>query len=141
MKKILFDKNPDGSVTFTREDMEIITQEYNDKQSILKMLIGNAYDELINDLKKRITDVAEFAYSDENDAVDFSVGNDFDDASQSSHYFFRVSVALWGEKLNQKLLYEKGEQIGEWTCLEASSHRFEFMLFTTKEVWLQTNSL
>ena len=34
--KILTDRNPDGSVTYSQEDMEIISEEYQDEQNFIK---------------------------------------------------------------------------------------------------------
>ena len=67
--KILTDRNPDGSVTYSPEDMEIITNEYLDEQNFIKDYLGESYNMLLDEIKKRIDGIAEFAYNDEEQAI------------------------------------------------------------------------
>ena len=50
--KILTDCNPDGSVTYSQEDMEIITNEYQDEQNFIKDYLGESYNILLDEVKK-----------------------------------------------------------------------------------------
>ena len=59
--KMLFDRNPDGSVTYTPEDMEKITEENDFEQAAHQILLGDAFNKLLDEIEKRIDGVAEFA--------------------------------------------------------------------------------
>ena len=127
--KILTDRNPDGSVTYSPEDMEIISEEYQDEQNFIKDYIGESYNILLDEIKKRIDGIAEFAYNDEDIAVHLDSGNIDDDK-----YFVRIYISLWGEALNQHQVCQCGEKIGEWTCSqETTSHRLVFTHDADKE--------
>jgi hypothetical protein len=69
MYKILTDCNSDGSVSYSREDMEIIADEHQFEQNFIKEYLGESYDTLLNEIRKRITGIADFAYNDENEAA------------------------------------------------------------------------
>ena len=121
--KILTDRNPDGSVTYSPEDMEIITNEYLDEQNFIKDYLGESYNILLAEIRKRITGIAEFAYNDEDSG---NIGDD--------KYFVRIYISLWGEALNQHQVCQCGEKIGEWTCSqETTSHRLVFTHDANKE--------
>ena len=129
--KFLTDRNPDGSVTYSQEDMEIIADEYQDEQNFIKDYLGESYNILLVEIRKRITGIAEFAYNDEDRAVHLMAdsGNIGDDK-----YFVRIYISLWGEALNQHQVCQCGEKIGEWTCSqETTSHRLVFTHDADKE--------
>ncbi len=124
MYKFLTDRNPDGSVSYSQEDMEIITDEHQFEQNFIKEYLGESYDVLLNEIRKRIVGIAEFAYNDENDAVHLMA-----DSGEvgSDKYFVRIYISLWGEALNQHQVCKCGEKIEEWTCSqETTSHRLVF---------------
>ena len=134
LAKMLFDRNPDESVTYDREDWEIITREYNENQSKLKELIGTAYDELLNNVKSRMDGIANFADGNEEEAVSFHLDSKHDFTNPVQN-FLQLSISLWGEKLNDvQTLYAKDEQVGEWICSISTSHRFAFTMPITKKL-------
>ena len=101
------------------------------KQNFIKEYIAETYDALLNEIRKRITGIAEFAYNDEDRAVHLMAdsGNIGDDK-----YFVRIYISLWGEALNQHQVCQCGEKIGEWTCSqETTSHRLVFTHDADKE--------
>ena len=129
--KILTDRNPDGSVTYSPEDMEIIAEEYQDEQNFIKDYIGESYNILLDEIKKRIAGIAEFAYNDEDQAVHLQAASG---SIWEEKYFVRISISLWGEALNQHQVCKCGEKIGEWTCDQATtSHNLVFTLDVDKE--------
>ena len=129
LNKMLFDRNPDGSVSYSMEDMEIITEEDNNAQAALRDLILQDYTVLLEEIRKRIDGIARFAYDDEKQAVRISFDHSYSGSSCAV-----VLVDLWGEKLEETQLFEKDEIIGNWTCSDASSHRFYFHLPVTEEI-------
>ena len=134
--KMLFDRNPDGSVSYSVEDMEIITEEDNNAQVALRNLILQDYTVLLEEIRRRIAGIATFAYDDEKKAIRISL-----DHSYSAPSCAVVLVDLWGEKLEETQLFEKDEVIGNWTCSDASSHRFYFHLPVTKEISRQASQI
>ena len=129
--KILTNRNPDGSVTYSQEDMEIITNEYLDEQNFIKDYLGESYNMLLDEIKRRIAGIAEFAYNDEDQAVHLQAdcGSIWEEK-----YFVRIDIRLWGEALNQYPVCKCGEKIGEWTCDQATtSHNLVFTLDVDKE--------
>ena len=139
MYKFLTDRNPDGSVSYSQEDMEIIADEHQFEQNFIKEYIAEAHDILLNEIRKRIVGIAEFAYNDENRAVHLMVdsGKIGDD-----RYFVRVSICLWGETLNQYPVCQCGEKIGDWVCDQATtSHTMVFTLDVDKEFVFKARAL
>ena len=129
--KFLTDRNPDGSVTYSQEDMEIITNEYQDEQNFIKDYLGESYNILLDEIKKRIDGIAEFAYNDEDQAIHLQTGSG---DIWEEKYFIRITISLWGELLNQHQICKCGEKIGEWTCDQATtSHNLVFTLDVDKE--------
>ena len=129
--KMLTDRNPDGSVTYSEEDMEIIAEEYQDEQNFIKDYIGESYNILLDEIKKRIDGIAKFAYNDESRAVHLQAASG---SVREEKYFVRISISLWGEALNQYPVCKCGEKIGEWTCDQATtSHNLVFTLDVDKE--------
>ena len=139
MYKFLTDRNPDGSVTFSPEDMEIITNEYQDEQNFIKDYLGESYNMLLDEIKKRIDGIAEFAYNDEDQAVHLQAASG---SIWEEKYFVGISISLWGEALNQHQVCKCGEKIGEWTCDQATtSHNLVFTLDVDKEFVFEVHSL
>ena len=137
--KILTDRNPDGSVTYSQEDMEIIAEEYQDEQNFIKDYIGESYNILLDEIKKRIAGIAEFAYNDEDQAVHLQAASG---SIWEEKYFVRISISLWGEALNQHQVCKCGEKIGEWTCDQATtSHNLVFTQAVDKEFVFKVISL
>ena len=137
--KMLTDRNPDGSVTYSQEDMEIIAEEYQDEQNFIKDYIGESYNILLDEIKKRIDGIAEFAYNDEDQAVHLQAASG---SIWEEKYFVRISISLWGETLNQNPVCKCGEKIGEWTCDQATtSHNLVFTLDVDKEFVFKVISL
>ena len=139
MYKFLTDRNPDGSVSYSQEDMEIIADEHQFEQNFIKEYIAEAYDVLLNEIRKRIVGIAEFAYNDENEAVHLMVdsGEMGDD-----RYFVRISISLWGEALNQHQVCQCGEKIADWVCDQATtSHTMVFTLDVDKEFVFKVQAL
>lgn len=134
--KMLFDKNPDGSVTYSMEDLEVITQEDNKQQADLRELILQDYTVLLEEIRKRIIGIATFADNNEKTAV--RILYEYDNSNTPCAV---VSIYLWGEKLNDALLFVKEEKIGNWTCSEASSHNFNFSLPVTKDIYRQASHI
>ena len=134
--KMLFDRNPDGSVSYSMEDMEIITEEDNKQQAALRSLIMPDYTVLLEEVRKRIDGIARFAYDDEKQAVRISFDHSYSGSSCAV-----ALVDLWGEKLEETQLFEKDEVIGNWTCSDASSHRFYFHLPVTNEISRQASQI
>ena len=127
--KLLFDRNPDGSVSYSMEDMEIITEEDNNAQAALRDLILQDYIILLDEIRKRMTGIAKFAYDDEKQAVRISFENNYSEGSCAV-----VLVYLWGEKLEENQLFKTNDKVGNWTCSDASSHTFYFHLPVTEEI-------
>ena len=126
--KMLFDRNPDGSVTYTPEDMEKITEENDFEQAAHQILLGDAFNKLLDEIEKRIDGVAEFAHGDRNHAswVDY----DYADERNAPYGIASIRIDLWGEKLNQIRLCQEGEIIENWRFSEKSdSHT---LIFTRK---------
>ena len=137
--KFLTDRNPDGSVTYSEEDMEIIADEYQDEQSFIKDYLGESYDILLAEIKKRIDGIAKFAYNDESRAVHLQAASG---SVTEEKYFVRISISLWGEALNQHSVCECGEKIGEWVCDRATtSHTLVFTQDADKEFVFKVTSL
>ena len=137
--KFLTDRNPDGSVTYSEEDMEIIADEYQDEQSFIKDYLGESYDILLAEIKKRIDGIAKFAYNDESRAVHLQTasGN-----IREEKYFVRISIRLWGELLNQHPVCKCGEKIGGWICDQSTtSHNLVFTMDVDKEFVFKAISL
>ena len=59
MYKFLTDRNPDGSVTYSQEDMEIITDEHQFEQNFIKDYLGEAYGILLNEIRNKLNDLIE----------------------------------------------------------------------------------
>ena len=59
--KFLTDRNPDGSVTYSQEDMKIIADEYQDEKNFIKDYLGESYNILLAEIRERITGIADFA--------------------------------------------------------------------------------
>lgn len=127
--KMLFDRNPDGSVSYSMEDMEIITDEDNKQQAAFRNLIMPDYTVLLEEIRKRMTGIAKFAYDDEKQAVRISFENNYSEGSCAV-----VLVYLWGEKLEENQLFKTNDKVGNWTCSDASSHTFYFHLPVTEEI-------
>ena len=137
--KILTDRNPDGSVTYSQEDMEIIAEEYQDEQNFIKDYIGESYNILLDEIKKRIAGIAEFAYNDEDQAVHLQAASG---SIWEEKYFVRISISLWGETLNQNPVCKCGEKIGAWICDQSTdSHRLVFTQDVDKEFVFKVISL
>ena len=136
LNKMLFDRNPDGSVSYSREDMEIITEEDNNAQAALRDLILQDYTVLLEEIRKRIDGIARFAYDDEKQAVRISLDHNYSGSS-----CVVVLVDLWGEKTDETQLFEKDEQIGNWTCSVENGHRFYFYLPVSKEISCQASQI
>ena len=137
--KILTDRNPDGSVTYSQEDMEIITDEHQFEQNFIKDYLGEAYGILLNEIRKRIVGIAKFAYNDENRAVHLMVGSG---RMRDERYFVRISISLWGELLNQHQVCQCGEKIADWVCDQATtSHTMVFTLDVDKEFVFKVQAL
>ena len=137
--KILTDRNPDGSVTYSQEDMEIIAEEYQDEQNFIKDYIGESYNILLDEIKKRIDGIAEFAYNDEDQAVHLQAASG---SIWEEKYFVRISISLWGEALNQHQVCKCGEKIGAWICDQSTdSHRLVFTQDVDKEFVFKVISL
>ena len=139
MYKFLTDRNPDGSVSYSQEDMEIISEEYQFEQNFIKEYIAEAYDILLNEIRKRIVGIAEFAYNDEEQAVHLETdcGRFRDD-----RFFVRISISLWGELLNQHQVCQCGEKIADWVCDQATtSHTMVFTLDVDKEFVFKVRAL
>ena len=137
--KMLTDRNPDGSVTYSAEDMEIIAEEYQDEQNFIKDYIGESYNILLGEIKKRIDGIAEFAYNDENDAVHLMVDSG---RFRDDRFFVRISISLWGELLNQHQVCQCGEKIADWVCDQATtSHTMVFTLDVDKEFVFKVHAL
>ena len=129
--KILTDRNPDGSITYSPDDMEIITNEYQDEQNFIKDYLGESYNILLDEIKKRIDGIAEFAYNDEDQAIHLQTGSG---DTREEKYFIRITISLWGELLNQHQICKCGEKIGAWICDQSTdSHRLVFMQDVDKE--------
>lgn len=154
--KILFDSNPDGSITYTQEDIKIINEEREKERLELINLIYKDYSILLNEIRKRIVGVAKFPHNDEATGVDlfFQSANilhgkgyvDCHGKSQCENEEVepptcRLSVSLWGEKLNAIHLFEKGEQIGNWICSEANTHSFVFVMPVSEDVSRQASQI
>ena len=139
MYKFLTDRNPDGSVTYSQEDMEIITDEHQFEQNFIKDYLGEAYGILLNEIRKRIVGIAKFAYNNENRAVHLMVDSG---KMRDERYFVRISISLWGEALNQHPVCQCGEKIGDWVCDQATtSHTKVFTLDIDNEFALKARSL
>ena len=137
--KTLTDRNPDGSVTYSQEDMEIISEEYQDEQNFIKDYLGESYNMLLDEIKKRIDGIAKFAYNDESRAVHLLAASG---SVREEKYFVRISISLWGEALNQHSVCECGEKIGEWVCDQATtSHNLVFTMDVDKEFVFKVTSL
>ena len=139
MYKFLTDRNPDGSVSYSQEDMEIIADEHQFEQNFIKDYLGEAYGILLNEIKKRIVGIAEFAYNDENEAVHLMA-----DSGElgSDKYFVRIYISLWGEALNQHQVCQCGEKIADWVCDQATtSHTMVFTLDVDKEFVFKVHAL
>ena len=137
--KILTDRNPDGSVTYSQEDMEIISEEYQFEQNFIKEYIAEAYDILLNEIRKRIVGIAEFAYNDEEQAVHLETDSG---RFRDDRFFVRISISLWGELLNQHQVCQCGEKIADWVCDQATtSHTMVFTLDVDKEFVFEVHSL
>lgn len=136
LNKMLSDRNPDGSVLFSVEDMEIITEEDNNAQVALRNLILQDYTVLLEEIRKRIDGIATFADNNENNAVRVSFDTDCNGTPCAV-----ILVDFWGEKLEETQLFEKDEVIGHWTCSDASSHRFYFHLPVTNEISRQASQI
>ncbi len=134
--KMLFDRNPDGSVSYSMEDMEIITDEDNKQQADIRELILQDYTVLLEEIRKRIIGIATFADNNEKTAVRISY--EYDNSNTPCAV---VSIYLWGEKLNDALLFAKEEKIGNWTVSESTSHRFNFLLPVTADISRQANQI
>ena len=129
--KFLTDRNPDGSVTYSQEDMEIITNEYQDEQNFIKDYLGESYNILLDEIKKRIDGIAEFAYNDEAQAVHLQTDSG---SIWDKKYFIRITISLWGELLNQHQICKCGEKIGAWICDQSTdSHCLVFTQDVDKE--------
>jgi len=126
--KMLFDRNPDGSITYTPEDMEKITEEYDHEQAVLQVFLGDSFNSLLDEIEKRITDIAEFAFGDRNHAS--RVEYDYADERDVPYGFATIRIDLWGENLDQKTICRDGEIINNWKFSEKSdSHT---LIFTRK---------
>lgn len=124
MYKILNDPNPDGSVSYSPEDMEIIADEQQFEQDFIKDYLGESYEVLLNEIRKRIVGIAKFAYNDENEAVHLMVDSG---KTRKDNDFVRIHISLWGEALNQHPVCQCGEKIGDWVCDQATtSHTLVF---------------
>ena len=138
--KMLFDRNPDGSVTYTPEDMEKITEENDFEQAALQILLGDTFNKLLDEIEKRIDGVAEFAYGDRNHAswVDY----DYVDERNAPYGIANISVGLWGEKLEQTNICQEGEVIEDWKLSEKSdSHTLIFIKKIPKELVVRAKKL
>lgn len=144
--KMLFDQNPDGSVSYSREDLEKITEEINSEQAAFKALLGDSFKILLEEIQKRIDGIAEFAYGDKNQAsqVYFNYAN----TASSPYDIATVHIYLWGDKLNQIKIFHDGEKIDLWEfSSQSTSHQ---LIFTRKvsndlatkasSLWLMFNS-
>ena len=139
MYKFLTDRNPDGSVSYSQEDMEIIADEHQFEQNFIKEYIAEAYDILLNEIRKRIVGIAEFAYNDEDQAVHLQAASG---SIWEEKYFVRISISLWGETLNQNPVCKCGEKIGAWICDQSTdSHRLVFTQDVDKEFVFKVISL
>jgi hypothetical protein len=139
MYKVLTDRNPDGSVSYSQEDMEIIADEHQFEQNFIKDYLGEAYGILLNEIRKRIVGIAEFAYNDENEAVHLMVDSG---KMGDGRYFVRISISLWGEALNQHQVCKCGEKIADWVCDQATtSHTMVFTLDVDKEFVFKVQAL
>ena len=99
-------------------------------------MILQDYTVLLEEIHKRIIGIATFADNNEKTAVRISYEYDSNNIPCAV-----VSIYLWGEKLNDALLFSKEEKIGNWTCSEATSHNFNFSLPVTKEIYRQANHI
>ena len=137
--KILTDRNPDGSVTYSQEDLEIITDEYWEEQNFIKDYLGESYNILLAEIRKRIDGIAEFAYNNEDQAVHLSTGTG---RFGEKKYFIMIHISLWGEKLEQYQVCNVGEVIDKWFCSsETNSHNLIFTQDVDREFFLKTASL
>lgn len=134
--KMLYDQNPDGSVTYTKNDMKIITEEFEAQQKQRAALLGDDYNSLIAEIESRIKGIA--TYADEDKASAVQVNFEYPDM-QSSDCIAKVSIWLWGEKLNQVRICHEGEMIGPWELSkESTSHDLIFTKKIPKEIIRQT---
>ena len=127
--KMLSDRNPDGSVSYLMEDMEIITEEDNNAQAALRDLILQDYTVLLEEIRKRIDGIATFADNNEKNAVRVSFDTDCNGTPCAV-----ILVDFWGEKLDESKPFEENDSIGNWTCFEVRNNRFYFRLPVTKEI-------
>ena len=137
--KMLTDRNPDGSVTYSDEDMDIIEDEYRFEQNFIRNRLGGAYDILLDEIKKRIAGLAEFAYNNEDEAVHFEArsGN-----FGENRYYISIHIHLWGEELEHHRVCRCGEQIGKWICSsETDSHNLFFTQDVDKEFIREVRTL
>ena len=134
--KMLSDRNPDGNVSYSMEDMEIITEEDNKQQGAFRNLIMPDYTVLLEEVRKRISGIATFAFNKETSATRISFQYNRNEPSYAI-----VLVELWGEKLNDVQLFAKDEKIGNWTVSESTSHRFNFLLPVATDVSRQANQI
>ena len=133
--KMLFERNPDGSVTLDQKDMEKITEEHESEQKYFASLLGDDFNLLITEIESRINGIATFAYNDEASAthINFSYENTL--FSASPRWIATVYIDLWGEKLNAVKICKDGERIGSWELSKDSdSHRLIFVKEIPKEI-------
>ena len=156
MYKMLYESNPDGSVTYTPEDIKIINEEREKDRLDLINLISKDYTIILKEIRKRMVGVAEFPHNDEASGVEFyfqsaplHFGRRYIDSNGISHCeneeaeppTCRLYVSLWGEKLNDIHLFEKGEKIGNWICVEAGTHRFDFVMPVSEDISRQASRI
>ena len=133
--KMLFERNPDGSVTFDQKDMEIITEEHESEQKEFASLLGDDFNLLMNEIESRIHGIATFADNDKASATHIYFGYEDALSSPSQCGIATVSIDLWGEKLNEVKICKDGERIGSWELSkESGSHRLIFIKEVPKEI-------
>ncbi len=156
MYKMLYESNPDGSVTYTPEDIQKINEERENDRLDLINLIFEDYTILLKELRRRMIRVAKFPHDDEATGVSLSFQSPplnlrgrYVDSNGKSHCIneeeepptCRLSVSLWGEKLNTIHLFEKDEKIGNWICAEANTHTFTFVMPVSEEISRQATRI
>ena len=129
--KMLFERNPDGSVNFDPKDMN----EHELEQKVFASLLGNDFNLLLAEIESRINGIATFADNDKASATQILF--EYKDAlsSPSPCWIATVSIDLWGEKLDEVNICKKGERIGSWELSkESGSHRLIFIKEVPKEI-------
>ena len=133
--KMLFERNPDGSVTLDQKDMEKITEEHESEQKKFAFLLGDDFNLLLAEIESRINGIATFADNDKASATHIYFGYEDALSSPSPCGIATVYIDLWGEKLNEVKICKNGERIGSWELSKDSdSHRLIFVKQVPKEV-------